>query len=194
MFLFPPQPCAWGVDLWSLLTPSPPCAPWQRLKPDSPVSIRWRVSRRWCRSPGTRSFQMAAKIWSSQFTSWTAIQVLDWRSSCKVPGENKNFSNNVLAKLFFFSLSWGGNERGASQALFSQQMLQLQQSLDMILSASIYYQDQNNYLVHPLVPNTLTHTALIRLLFMDLNLSYQMLHLLYNCFILKNIEIMQPKH
>lgn len=101
-FLFPPQPCAWGVDLWSLLTPSPPCAPWQRLKPDSPVSIRWRVSRRWCRSPGTRSFQMAAKIWSSQLTSWTAIEVLDWRSSCKVPGENKNFSNNILAKLFSF--------------------------------------------------------------------------------------------
>lgn len=81
MFLFSPRQCACRAASWSLVSPSPPSAPWRRVKPDSPVNIRWRLRTSWCRSPGIRTFQTVARIRLSQSTSKTAKQVHQWRRS-----------------------------------------------------------------------------------------------------------------
>lgn len=69
-----PQRCVCRATSWSL-SPTSPCAPSQRARPDSPVATRWRRGRRWCRSPGTRSFQEAPRTRSSLHTSRTDTQV-----------------------------------------------------------------------------------------------------------------------
>lgn len=64
-----------GVTLWSLFSLKPHCALWQRVRPGSPATTRWKRRRRWCRSAGTRSSRTAARTRSSPPTSPTATQV-----------------------------------------------------------------------------------------------------------------------
>lgn len=75
LYLSLPQWRACRLCLWSRPSPTPPSAPWQRARRDSPVTTRWRRGRVWCRSPGLKSWRTAPRSRSSPLTSQRATQV-----------------------------------------------------------------------------------------------------------------------
>lgn len=63
------------VFLWSHLSPTPSSARWLRARPGCPVATKCRWGKKWCRSPGSSSSQMAPKTKLSLPTLWRARQV-----------------------------------------------------------------------------------------------------------------------
>jgi len=125
LVLFPPQRLAFRANFWSLLGPSPPFAPWLRLRPGFPAITRWRLERAWCRSPGPRSSRTAARTKSSLPTSQTAKQVhqryavlskLKCHTAAFLPFA-PNYINGLLSKICSFIrhsvTTWGKNPAAA---------------------------------------------------------------------------------